>query len=83
MFRLGLPELIVIFVFVIGSVVAAVIPFWQISKKAGYHPALGILSAIPLVNVVFLYFLAFADWPVTKDLARFKSQTEGPDSGGV
>jgi len=73
MFQLGLPELIVISVTVIASVLGAVIPFWQISKKAGYHPTLGILSAIPLVNVVFFYFLAFAEWPVMKD-ARFKSQ---------
>jgi hypothetical protein len=83
MARIGLPELIVVFVFVIGGAVAAVIPFWQISKKASYHPALGILSAIPLVNVVFFYFLAFAEWPATKDLARFRSQPQGPDRGGV
>jgi hypothetical protein len=33
MFQLGLPELIVISVTVIASVLGAVIPFWQISKK--------------------------------------------------
>ena len=73
MLRIGLPELIVISATVVASVLGAVIPFWQISKKAGYHPALGILSAIPLVNVVFFYILAFADWPVRED-ARSKSQ---------
>ena len=73
MLRLGLPELIVLSVTAIASVLGAVIPFWQISKRAGYHPALGILSAIPLVNVVFFYFLAFAEWPVIRD-ARVKSQ---------
>jgi len=70
MARIGLPELIVILVFVIGAGLAAVVPFWQISKKAGYPPALGFLSAIP---VVFFYFLAFADWPVIQELAKFKS----------
>jgi hypothetical protein len=77
MFRLGFPELTVVLVFFIGGVVLTVVPFWQISKKAGYHPAFGILSVIPLVNVAFFYFLAFADWPVTKDLARFRSRLQG------
>jgi hypothetical protein len=40
-----------------------VIPFWRIFAKAGYPGALALLMMIPLVNLVLLYFLAFADWP--------------------
>jgi hypothetical protein len=40
-----------------------VLPFWRISQKAGYSGWLGLLIAVPLLNVIFLYFLAFADWP--------------------
>lgn len=43
-----------------------VIPFWRICQKAGYPGALGLLIVIPLVNIVFLYYLAFATWPSHK-----------------
>jgi len=69
MARLGVPELIIIFVILLFTVV----PFWKISQKAGYPGALGILSLIPLVNVIFFYFLAFAQWPVLKELEHLKS----------
>ena len=78
MFGLGLPEIIILSVTVIASVLGTVIPFWQISKKAGYHPALGILSAIPLVNVAFFYFLAFAKWPAIRDGRQVPGQLASP-----
>lgn len=48
---------------VVGAIV--VVPFWKICTKAGFPGALSLLVLIPLVNVVFLYVLAFADWPTT------------------
>ncbi|HTZ56814.1 MAG TPA: hypothetical protein VMB49_01900 [Acidobacteriaceae bacterium] len=41
-----------------------VIPYWFIFKKAGFTPVLAILMLVPLINVVMLYFLAFAQWKV-------------------
>jgi hypothetical protein len=41
-----------------------IIPFWQIFKKAGMSGALSLLMAIPLVNLVMIYVLAFSDWKV-------------------
>ena len=40
-----------------------VIPFWRICSKAGYPGWLSLLILIPLVNLVFLYVLAFSEWP--------------------
>ena len=40
-----------------------IIPFWMITKKAGYHPALSLLMLVPLANIIFPFFLAFARWP--------------------
>jgi hypothetical protein len=61
---IGLPE-----VLLVGSCVfwfgAIVIPFWQIFKKASFSPWLSILMAVPLLDAVMLYFLAFARWPNT------------------
>lgn len=40
-----------------------VVPFWFIFSKAGYSKWLSLLMVVPLVNVLLLYFLAFAQWP--------------------
>ena len=45
---------------------AIVIPFWRICQRAGYPGWLGLLILIPVVNLLFLYFMAFSDWPATK-----------------
>lgn len=50
-----------------------VVPFWRICQKAGYPGALGLLIIVPLVNILFLYYLAFAAWPAHKG---------APPSGG-
>jgi hypothetical protein len=44
--------------------IIVLIPYWFIFKKAGFSPFLAILMFIPLVNIVLLYFLAFARWNV-------------------
>lgn len=43
--------------------VVVVIPFWRICSRAGYPGVISLLILVPLANLVFLYFLAFADWP--------------------
>lgn len=48
--------------FVVWAIVL-VIPFWRISTKAGFSGWLSLLMVIPLVNLVYVYFLAFARWP--------------------
>lgn len=40
-----------------------VIPFWKLSERAGYPGPLGLLILIPLVNLVFICFLALSRWP--------------------
>jgi hypothetical protein len=44
--------------------IIALIPYWVIFKKAGFSPFLSLLMFIPLINIVVLYFLAFARWNV-------------------
>ena len=61
---IGLPEVLFVDGFVLGFGVI-VIPFWQIFKKAGFSPWLSVLMAVPVLNAVMLYFLAFARWPNT------------------
>lgn len=49
----------------IGAIIV-IIPFWRICKRVGYSPWLSLLIALPLVNLIFLYVLAFGDWPSQK-----------------
>lgn len=47
----------------IVAVAIAVVPFWRICKRVGHSPWLSLLIAIPLLNIFFIYFLAFSQWP--------------------
>lgn len=40
-----------------------VIPFWRLSSRLGFPGPLALLILIPLVNLGFIYFLAFTRWP--------------------
>lgn len=40
--------------------------YWRIFDKAGYPGALGLLSIVPLLNLVALFILAFGDWPALR-----------------
>lgn len=43
-------------------VVVLMVPFWHITRKAGYPPSLSLLLLVPIVNLFFLYYLAFSQW---------------------
>jgi hypothetical protein len=50
----------------IGLLIVAIIiglPFWKICAKAGYPGITSLLIYIPLLNLIFLYWLAFSAWP--------------------
>lgn len=49
---------------VIWLIFAAIIitPFWKIFSKARFSKWLSLLMIVPLVNLVVLYFVAFARW---------------------
>jgi hypothetical protein len=51
-----------------GLVVAivTVVPFWRLCERLGYSPWLSLLVLIPLVNIIFVYVLAFSEWPSQK-----------------
>ena len=45
-------------------------PFWRIFTKAGFNGALSLLMLVPLVNLVMIFFLAFAEWPALKETGQ-------------
>jgi hypothetical protein len=46
----------------------------KIFSKAGFCWALGLLMLVPIANIVMAFFLAFADWPIQKELRLLKKQ---------
>lgn len=49
-------------------VVLLILPLWKVSSKAGFPGVLSLLILIPVANIVFLYVLAFAEWPALRAL---------------
>jgi hypothetical protein len=44
-------------------IVVVGVPLWKIVERSGNHPALALLFLVPIVNLGFLWWLAFARWP--------------------
>lgn len=49
--------------------VLAVIPFWRICTRVGFSPWLSLLIVVPLANIIFVYVLAFSEWPLHRSSA--------------
>jgi hypothetical protein len=46
----------------------------KIFSKAGYSWALGLLMLVPIANIIMAFVLAFADWPIQKELRQLQQQ---------
>lgn len=68
--------LLMVFVFFFSLIALAVkaLIFCKIFSKAGYSWALGFLILVPIANIIMAFYLAFADWPVQKELRQLKQQ---------
>jgi hypothetical protein len=69
---IGLPELL--FLFGVGAFLIPLIPFWKIFSKAGYPGAMGLIMLVPFLNLIMLFYLGFAEWPVLRELERLRRQ---------
>ncbi len=52
-----------------------IVPFWKIFGKAGFPRMLSLLMIVPLVNVVVVFYVAFARWPVRRELEAMKKNS--------
>ena len=59
---IGMPELVVV-AFMLAMALVVIWPMVIICRRIGFSPWLGILAAVPLANVVLLWFLALSQWP--------------------
>ena len=51
----------------VSTVLLVAWPAWRICAKAGFPGPLGIMAILPLLNLVLLFILAFAEWPALRD----------------
>lgn len=56
----------------VASIVFAIIIWWRIFSKAGYSGAMSLLLFIPIANLIVLCVLAFAEWPILKELNQLR-----------
>lgn len=55
----------------------AIIIWWRILAKAGYSGAFSILCVLfPPAALVFVLILAFAEWPVQRELKMLRNQAQ-------
>jgi hypothetical protein len=51
---------------VLAAAILFVWPMCRICSKAGFPWPMGLLAAVPLLNLVLLFVLAFAEWPALR-----------------
>jgi len=55
-----------------------VIPLWFIFTKAGFSGWWSLLMLVPGLNIVVLYVLAFADWPMLRGNGSAAARSSRP-----
>jgi hypothetical protein len=71
---------VAVFLFIVAlvaliSLIAALVKTWincMIFHKAGYHWVWGLLTLVPIANIILPFVLALGDWPIRKELRRLK-----------
>lgn len=38
-------------------------PFWRITRRTGNPPIMSLMLFVPVLNLIFIYYLAFGRWP--------------------
>jgi hypothetical protein len=54
------------FLFMLLWAVILIYPFWRISERVGYPGWISLLMLVPVINIVYVYFLALSKWPSEK-----------------
>ena len=60
---LGIGELTVILLVLLGWHLVLVLPAWKLCTRLGFPGWFGLAILVPLLNLVVLYYVAFAPWP--------------------
>ncbi|MEP7364367.1 MAG: hypothetical protein ABI972_14025 [Acidobacteriota bacterium] len=50
------------------------LPYYLIFRKAGYSGVLGLGMLVPGVNVILMFWFAFSEWPIHRQLKKFRDR---------
>ena len=64
--QLAGPERLVVSLIALAGIAIVAWPAARICRRAGFSPWLGIVALIPFANLVLLWFMAIAPWPVSE-----------------
>jgi heme/copper-type cytochrome/quinol oxidase subunit 2 len=54
------------------SLALLILIWWKIFSKAGWPGALSLLLLVPVVNIIIPFYVAFATWPIQRELEALK-----------
>jgi hypothetical protein len=63
------------------SLIALLVKTWincVVFRKAGYSWAWGLLTLVPVANIILPFVLALGDWPIRQELRRLKDTAKPP-----
>ena len=63
---------IFVLLIVLVTVAIQILAFCKIFSKTGFSWALGLLMIVPIANIVMLFVLAFAEWPIERELRSYR-----------
>lgn len=66
---IGAPEVVIVAVLLV-SLAAVAYPASRICTRVGFSPAIGLLAVVPMANLVLLWYVASAPWPIDGDRMR-------------
>ena len=78
LFGFGLPELAVLIIIGIFFGITVVLPYWKVFSKAGFSGWLSLTQCVPLLNLVVIFYLAFAEWPIERELKQWRKGDRSP-----
>ena len=70
---IGAPELIVVLA-IVASIFTVLWPVARLCARLGLSPWLGVLAIVPIGNVLLLWFMAYAAWPIDGASATLRSR---------
>ncbi|MDD5563030.1 MAG: hypothetical protein PHQ91_04890 [Thermoanaerobaculaceae bacterium] len=70
--HLGFPEVALICLTALFVGLLFLLPACLVCRKAGYPAWLGVAAIVPVANILLLWFLALAKWPVDRGMGDLR-----------
>jgi hypothetical protein len=61
----GVPEFLVV-IAIVAVALSVIWPAARICQRVGFCSWLGVLAVIPIANLLLLWFVALAEWPLSE-----------------